>query len=110
MQGGGAMLLVDPHEAWPTSAPAAADADSLKVQLNEPPPRPPPQLQQGGGDSSSGPGGSGRDPDQQDFFANVGDAIRTLREDYPLLFVKDLNCEWDGLRALCCAHPALPFL
>ncbi|EFN50536.1 hypothetical protein CHLNCDRAFT_16014, partial [Chlorella variabilis] len=22
---------------------------------------------------------------------NVGDAIRTLREDYPLLFVKDLN-------------------
>lgn len=91
MQGGGAMLLVDPHEAWPTSAPAAADADSLKVQLNEPPPRPPPQLQQGGGDSSSGPGGSGRDPDQQDFFANVGDAIRTLREDYPLLFVKDLN-------------------
>lgn len=30
---------------------------------------------------------------QPDFYANVGDAIRTLREDIPLLFQKDLNCE-----------------
>lgn len=29
----------------------------------------------------------------EDYYANVGDAIRTLREDIPLLFVKDLNCE-----------------
>jgi hypothetical protein len=43
------------------------------VQLNEPP-KPP-----------------GRDK-HQDFYANVGDAIRTLREDIPLLFVKELNC------------------
>lgn len=28
-----------------------------------------------------------------DYYANVGDAIRTLREDIPLLFKEDLNCE-----------------
>lgn len=28
-----------------------------------------------------------------DYYANVGDAIRTLREDIPLLFRQDLNCE-----------------
>jgi hypothetical protein len=27
-----------------------------------------------------------------DFYANVGDAIRTLRDDVPLLFERDLNC------------------
>jgi len=36
-------------------------------------------------------------PDQRektpDYYANVGDAIRTLREDIPLLFEKELNCE-----------------
>jgi hypothetical protein len=30
-----------------------------------------------------------------DFYANVGDAIRTLRDDIPLLFERDLNCECD---------------
>lgn len=30
----------------------------------------------------------------ENFHANVGDAIRTLREDIPLLFVNDLNCEF----------------
>lgn len=90
LQGGSAVLLMESHETWPASGGAAADSDSLQVQLNE---RPPPQLQQGSGEGGGMPGGSGRDPDQQDFFANVGDAIRTLREDYPLLFVKDLNCE-----------------
>ena len=52
----------------------------LGVQLNEPPPR-----QQQSGDEEQ------RD---KDFFANVGDAIRTLRDDYPLLFAKDLDCAW----------------
>jgi hypothetical protein len=28
-----------------------------------------------------------------DYFANVGDAIRTLREEIPLLFQRDLNCK-----------------
>ena len=27
-----------------------------------------------------------------DYYANVGDAIRTLRDDYPRLFECDLNC------------------
>ena len=30
---------------------------------------------------------------KQEYFANVGDAIRTLRDDIPDLFNKDLNCE-----------------
>lgn len=33
-----------------------------------------------------------------DYYANVGDAIRTLREDIPLLFKQDLNCESPPLR------------
>lgn len=28
-----------------------------------------------------------------DYFANLGDAIRTLRDDIPSLFERDLNCE-----------------
>lgn len=51
---------------------------SLHVQLNEPPQQ--------------------RDSDDQkkppDYYANVGDAIRTLRDDIPLLFKKELDCEW----------------
>ena len=30
---------------------------------------------------------------RQEFYANVGDAIRTLREEIPLLFVQDFTCE-----------------
>lgn len=30
---------------------------------------------------------------QQDYYANVGDAIRTLREEVPLLFIVPLSCE-----------------
>ncbi len=29
---------------------------------------------------------------RQDYYANVGDAIRTLREEIPLLFWHDLTC------------------
>lgn len=29
-----------------------------------------------------------------DYFANVGDAIRTLREDIPSLFEQELNCKY----------------
>lgn len=35
-----------------------------------------------------------QDKRNPDYFANVGDAIRTLREDIPLLFQQDLNCEF----------------
>lgn len=38
-----------------------------------------------------------KDPD---YFANVGDAIRSLREDIPMLFQRELNCE--------CATVTLP--
>ena len=79
------------HWQLPLGAQLAVDADigatssssssgPLNVQLNE-------QLPQ---QQSPPPPGEDRD---KDFFANVGDAIRTLREDYPLLFVKSLNCE-----------------
>uniref|UniRef100_A0A061R745 Uncharacterized protein n=1 Tax=Tetraselmis sp. GSL018 TaxID=582737 RepID=A0A061R745_9CHLO len=40
--------------------------------------------------NSNGDKGSGR---SEDFYANVGYAIRTLREDIPLLFLRDLNYE-----------------
>lgn len=29
-----------------------------------------------------------------DYYANVGDAIRTLRDDIPHLFERELNCKW----------------
>ena len=38
------------------------------------------------------PTSSGRQK-HPDFYANVGNAIRTLREDIPLLFAKDLDCK-----------------
>ena len=46
----------------------------LSVQTNEP------------------PTSSGREK-HPDFYANVGNAIRTLREDIPLLFMKDMDCK-----------------
>ena len=49
------------------------DQLTLHIQINEPP----------------APPGKQKHPD---YYANVGDAIRTLREDIPQLFVKDLNC------------------
>jgi hypothetical protein len=43
------------------------------------------------------------DEKSPDYYANVGDAIRTLREDIPLLFAKDLNCEYLGVSS--CLYP-----
>lgn len=71
----GAQLTVDNDLA---TSSGSGGSNSLGVQLNE-------QLPQ---QQSPPPPGEERD---KDFFANVGDAIRTLREDYPLLFVKSLN-------------------
>ncbi len=34
-----------------------------------------------------------QDPRGEDFYANVGYAIRTLREELPVLFQEDLTCE-----------------
>jgi hypothetical protein len=53
---------------------------NLSVQLSTPPPRNP---------QTSGSGG-GKD---NEFYANVGNAIRTLREEIPLLFQQDFTCE-----------------
>lgn len=39
-----------------------------------------------------------------DYYANVGDAIRTLRDDIPHLFDRKLNCE---LLCVRCASPGL---
>ena len=33
---------------------------------------------------------------QQEYYANLGDAIRTLREETPFLFQRDLTCEHPG--------------
>ncbi len=52
----------------------------LSVQLSTPPPR-----------SSQTPGGGNGKND--DFYANVGNAIRTLREEIPLLFQQDFTCK-----------------
>lgn len=52
---------------------------NLSVQLSTPPPRSP---------KTSGPGGK-----DDEFYANVGNAIRTLREEIPLLFQQDFTCE-----------------
>eukprot|EP00983_Pelagomonas_calceolata_P114116 1160061-Pelagomonas_calceolata.AAC.1 len=43
-----------------------------------------------GGAGAGGPGNGGN---QNEFFANLGDALRTLRDDIPDLFNHDLNCE-----------------
>ena len=57
------------------------EAGFLPVQLCEPPP-----------DSSKL-----KDPDskqkQQEYYANLGDAIRVLREETPYLFQQDLSCK-----------------
>lgn len=49
-----------------------------------------------------------------DYFANLGDAIRTLRDDIPSLFERDLNCECRRSTACVCpaharAHALIPW-
>ena len=57
---------------------------NLSVQLSTPPPR-----------SSQTPGGG--DDDKNEFYANVGNAIRTLRVEIPLLFQQDFTCKSPSL-------------
>lgn len=59
--------------AQPTSLLQFREQSVFSLQVDEPPQR--------------------NQQKHQDYYANVGDAIRTLREDIPLLFVKDLNYE-----------------
>ena len=44
---------------------------------------------------------------RDDFYANVGDAIRTLREETPLLFQQELTCEWAERSAASMRGPGL---
>jgi hypothetical protein len=84
-----------------------------------------PHARRGDGSSGGGGGGGGATPSvrpyfevqvdeppppQQkdksaDYYANVGDAIRALRDDIPLLFQRELNCErrTDQPAAPCCS-------
>ena len=54
---------------------------SFSSQLSTAPPKSP---------ANAGPGGSKDD----DFYANVGNAIRTLRAEIPRLFQQDFTCEF----------------
>ena len=66
----------------------------MSAQLSTAPPKTP---------GSAGPGG----PKDDDFYANVGYAIRTLREEIPLLFQQDFTCE---ARSSCLSRPGHPSL
>ena len=57
---------------------------TLPIQVNKPPTQ---QIHK----QATKPG---KDPKQRgDFYANVGEAIRVLRAEIPLLFQKDLTCK-----------------
>jgi len=60
--------------------------DTFQVKLEERP-------SSSSSESNGGPGNSGPENGSKgnDYYANVGYAIRTLREDIPLLFIRDLN-------------------
>jgi hypothetical protein len=69
----GQRYLLPPRNSVALETPVLRST-GFQVQTNEP---------------SSPPGNE----KQADYYANVGDAIRTLRDDIPALFVKDLNCK-----------------
>jgi len=61
-----------------------AQSTVLPIQVNQ---RPAQQVLQ------QAPKPPGKDPKQrEDFYANIGEAIRTLKEEIPQLFQKDLTC------------------
>lgn len=58
-----------------------------QTKLEPPPPR-------GLAQANRTPGAQDKQQDQRnDFYVNLGLAVRTLREDLPLIFTKDLNYE-----------------
>ena len=66
----------------------AASSTMLPVQVNQRPAQAPPQQQQ------QAPRPPGNDPKKrEEFYANIGDAIRTLKKEIPQLFQKDLTCK-----------------
>lgn len=73
----------DHLELFDTASSTLESSLSATVQLGPPSAR---SL----GIFGSCPGGGDKDPD---FYANVGSAIRTLREEIPALFQADLTCK-----------------
>ena len=71
-------------ETLMATSPIASASQASAVE-EKPPPTVPPQP---GGPNKGGDGGK-----SPDYYANVGDAIRTLRDDIPRLFERDINCE-----------------
>ena len=68
----------------------AASSTVLPVQVNQRPAQAPPQQQQ----QQQAPRPPGNDPKKrEEFYANIGDAIRTLKKEIPQLFQKDLTCK-----------------
>lgn len=70
------LLSASPSQDWETLYRAV----NFASQLSTAPPKSP---------ANAGPGGSKDD----DFYANVGNAIRTLRAEIPRLFQQDFTCE-----------------
>ena len=70
------LLSASPSQDWETLYKLL----SFSSQLSTAPPKSP---------ANAGPGGSKDD----DFYANVGNAIRTLRAEIPRLFQQDFTCE-----------------
>ncbi len=65
----------------------------LAVQVNNRPSMP---------NQQQAPRPPGRDPKQrEDFYANIGEAIRTLKAEIPRLFQEDLTCGFFPLRSDC---------
>ena len=74
------LLSASPSQDWET----LYKLSSFSSQLSTAPPKSP---------ANAGPGGSKDD----DFYANVGNAIRTLRAEIPRLFQQDFTCEFTPL-------------
>ena len=84
------LLSASPSQDWETLYKIL----SFSSQLSTAPPKSP---------ANTGPGGSKDD----DFYANVGNAIRTLRAEIPRLFQQDFTCEFFPLPPACLLMPNL---
>jgi hypothetical protein len=72
--------------SWLADGEEATGA-AMPIQVNQRPAQAPPQVQQ-----QQAPRPPGKDPKQRgEFYANIGEAIRTLKREIPQLFQKDLT-------------------
>lgn len=83
-------LLLQPKDKPSASASASAVLLPLSTPLPQTKLEPPPP--RGLAQVNRTPGAQDKQQDQRnDFYVNLGLAVRTLREDLPLIFTKDLN-------------------